>query len=158
MLTKIDRTFPTRKTKVSLPCQLDNEKTSHIGSDSDTKSSLRNTTETTKNAITKSLRKFHNKKNKKYTRHRSKSENRANKALRTISIILGCFVLCWTPYHVIAIVVSWCPDDCVDKHLFLLSYFICYANSPLNPFCYAFANQQFKKTFVRILNGDFHIT
>ena len=33
-----------------------------------------------------------------------KSENRARKALKTISIILGAFAACWTPYHVIAII------------------------------------------------------
>ena len=33
-----------------------------------------------------------------------KTENRAKKALKTISLILGAFVTCWTPYHILAIV------------------------------------------------------
>ena len=123
-----------------------------------------------------------------------KTENRAKKALKTISLILGAFVTCWTPYHILAIVASFCPS-CINIHVYMLSYFLCYANrcvdkalvlgkscpstsslfikdvtmlctvsflnsnnyfyfSPLNPFCYAASNQQFKNTFKRIMKGD----
>ena len=87
----------------------------------------------------------------------SKSENRARKALRTITVILGAFVFCWTPWHVLSLIMGFCPT-CVDQRLYDVSYWLCYLNSPINPFCYALANQQFKKTFARILRLDWHRT
>ena len=87
---------------------------------------------------------------------KSKTENRANKALKTISVIMGAFVICWTPYHIIAILESFCL--CTNGHVYMFFYFLCYANSPINPFCYALANQQFKKTFTRLLKGDLHVS
>lgn len=105
---------------------------------------------------------FKNKKRKGgplFGRQKSRSENRARKAFRTISFILGAFVACWTPYHVLALVEGFCKNPpCTNEHLYLFSYFLCYANSPINPFCYALANHQFKRTFTRILKGDFHMT
>lgn len=112
-------------------------------------------------ALSKKIRVVGKKKKKRSDkRHKSKSENRARKALRTISFILGAFVACWTPYHIVALVEGFCREEkgCVNHHLFYFTYFLCYANSPINPFCYAMANQQFKKTFTRILKGDFHKT
>ncbi|CAL4084162.1 unnamed protein product, partial [Meganyctiphanes norvegica] len=124
---------------------------------SDGGSSTKDSRKGSRKGIVKSIRSLKKKKKKEADkRHRSKSENRANKALRTISVILGAFVACWTPYHVLAIAYSFC--QCINLHLYMFSYFLCYANSPINPFCYAMANQQFKKAFTRILKGDLHIT
>lgn len=117
-------------------------------------------TSSTRRDLVKSIgKRLKGKKKKKVGRQKSKSENRARKAFRTISFILGCFVACWTPYHILALVKGFCSSSsCVDDNWYMFSYFLCYANSPMNPFCYALANQQFKKTFTRILKGDLHLT
>jgi len=84
-------------------------------------------------------------------------ENRARKSLRTITSILGAFVLCWTPWHILSLVIGFCSDSAscsVPSALYDLSYWLCYLNSPINPFCYALANDQFKKAFIRILRMD----
>nr|QVK45646.1 G protein-coupled receptor [Proales similis] len=88
---------------------------------------------------------------------RKKYDNRARKALRTITFILGAFILCFAPWHVVSVYNSFCKS-CFDSHayhhFFYSAYYLCYMNSPINPFMYALANQQFKKTFYRILKFD----
>lgn len=90
---------------------------------------------------------------------KSRTENRARKALRTITLILGAFLICWTPFHILSLIDSFCTQEnaesCINGHLFNIAYWMCYLNSPINPFCYALANNQFKKTFIRILNFNF---
>uniref|UniRef100_A0A8R1U2D3 G_PROTEIN_RECEP_F1_2 domain-containing protein n=1 Tax=Onchocerca volvulus TaxID=6282 RepID=A0A8R1U2D3_ONCVO len=104
----------------------------------------------------RSLRRL--KKQQSTNEYKSKSENRARKALRTITFILGTFTILWTPFYVLATVMGFC-DSCKNSKIFnffySISYFLCYINSPINPFCYAMANQQFKKTLIRILSCDF---
>ena len=87
-------------------------------------------------------------------RKKSRCENRARKALRTISFILGAFVICWTPYHIVIIIYAYC-NDCVNLTFYEFTYWLCYMNSPINPFCYALSNKQFKTAFLKIFRGEY---
>ncbi|KAI0981007.1 hypothetical protein GJ496_001783 [Pomphorhynchus laevis] len=86
---------------------------------------------------------------------RSNGCKRARKSLRTITFILGAFIVCWTPWHIVVIISNYC-EVCTKSpiyiHLYLFVYYMCYMNSPINPICYAMANQQFQKAFTRV--GD----
>jgi hypothetical protein len=62
-----------------------------------------------------------------FGRQKSKAENRARKAFRAISFILGAFVACWTPYQILALVEGLCAKaPCTNEHLYMFSYFLCY--------------------------------
>ena len=80
-----------------------------------------------------------------------KKQSNDKKAMRTLTFLLGAFILCWTPWNIAEVVNGIWGADTVNAHLYQFTWFLTYFNSALNPLCYAFANTLYKDTFIRIL-------
>ncbi|NXG59109.1 HRH1 protein, partial [Hemiprocne comata] len=77
--------------------------------------------------------------------------NRERKAAKQLGVIMAAFMLCWIPYFVLFTVVAFHGhEQHSDLHMFTI--WLGYVNSTLNPFLYPLCNQNFKKTFKKILH------
>lgn len=73
-----------------------------------------------------------------------------HKAAITLGIIMGVFLLCWTPFFTINIVGAFCPA-CIPPLVFAVFSWLGYVNSTMNPVIYSIFNRQFREAFKRVL-------
>lgn len=79
------------------------------------------------------------------------------KATKTLGVIMGCFILCWLPFFILAILRPF-PlksggqvGDFIPRWLESLLLWLGYFNSALNPMIYARYNREFRRPFLEIL-------
>ncbi|XP_076584494.1 lysophosphatidic acid receptor 2b [Chaetodon auriga] len=96
-----------------------------------------------------------------YVRHKSKQMSQHTTQMRhretvfslmmTVSMILGCFVICWTPGLVVLLLDGLGCEECkvlrYEKYCLVLAE----CNSFVNPIIYSFRDKDMKKTFKEIL-------
>ncbi|CAF1655913.1 unnamed protein product [Adineta ricciae] len=74
--------------------------------------------------------------------------NRNVKAIRTLGIVVGVFVLCWLPFFIMYLRLAYCDYTCLDASLERYITWIGYANSFCNPMIYAFSNKNKMRTSI----------
>ncbi|XP_014725246.1 PREDICTED: histamine H1 receptor [Sturnus vulgaris] len=77
--------------------------------------------------------------------------NRERKAAKQLGVIMAAFMLCWIPYFVLFMVVTFHDHEQLSE-LHRFTIWLGYINSTLNPFLYPLCNHNFKKTFKKILH------
>ena len=91
----------------------------------------------------------------KLTKRRQRAQNRnkiivsqEKRAAKTLGIIMGCFVVCWLPFFIVAVLRPFYPvPPVVTEIITWLGYF----NSLINPGIYTFFNQDFRRAFYKII-------
>ena len=72
----------------------------------------------------------------------------------TILIVIGLFVVAWTPFIVLGILSVYCRTCTFlwDTRITMATKLLHYSNSAVNPIIYAFRNSQFQRSFQAILS------
>lgn len=75
---------------------------------------------------------------------------RDRRAFVTLTYIIIGYVICWFPFHIV-FDVSAVKPDAVSQTVYLITFWLTYFNSTINPFLYNFSNPEFRKAFKKIL-------
>lgn len=81
------------------------------------------------------------------------SLSRERRAARTMSVVMGAFVLCWLPFFLMYVTMSFC-DRCqrnTDPRVVNFVVWLGYVNSTLNPLIYTVFNVDFRRAFSALL-------
>lgn len=77
------------------------------------------------------------------------------KAAKQLGILLLAFLCTWMPYFVIFIVVAFCPE-CIPENIYLLTVWLGYFNSSINPILYPLCNSSFKNAFRKMFHLSYN--
>ncbi|XP_055455415.1 trace amine-associated receptor 4-like, partial [Psammomys obesus] len=80
------------------------------------------------------------------------SSKKENKATKTLSIVMGVFVLCWLPFFVLTIIDPFI-DFMTPEDLYNVFLWLGYFNSTFNPIIYGMFYPWFRKALRMIVTG-----
>ena len=73
------------------------------------------------------------------------------KLARTLSIVIGAFILCWGPFFILNVVSYYCRDSCDYTMAILLIKWMQYASACINPVIYTIRNREFRFAFHKLI-------
>ncbi|KAL0629300.1 D dopamine receptor [Plecturocebus cupreus] len=73
--------------------------------------------------------------------------------MRVLPVVVGAFLLCWTPFFVVHITQALCPSCSVPPRLVSAVTWLGYVNSALNPVIYTVFNAEFRNVFRKALRA-----
>ncbi|KAI1286787.1 putative G-protein coupled receptor No18 [Halotydeus destructor] len=80
-------------------------------------------------------------------------KTRENKVTTIMLIVIVVFMACWLPIKIFDFVVTFCtePSCGLSRNLLSFMFLIAYGNSALNPIIYTVFNEDFRKSFLKLL-------
>lgn len=78
-------------------------------------------------------------------------QNREKRFTFVLAVVIGVFVICWFPFFFTYMLMTLCESCPVPIPLFKFFFWFGYCNSALNPIIYTIFNNDFRRSFKKIL-------
>lgn len=78
-------------------------------------------------------------------------QNREKRFTFVLAVVIGVFVICWFPFFFTYMLMTLCDSCPVPGTLFKFFFWFGYCNSALNPIIYTIFNNDFRRSFKKIL-------
>lgn len=78
-------------------------------------------------------------------------QNREKRFTFVLAVVIGVFVICWFPFFFTYTLTALCESCSVPSTLFKFFFWFGYCNSSLNPIIYTIFNNDFRRSFKKIL-------
>ncbi|KAF7646733.1 hypothetical protein LDENG_00183100 [Lucifuga dentata] len=78
-------------------------------------------------------------------------QNREKRFTFVLAVVIGVFVICWFPFFFTYTLMALCESCWVPDTLFKFFFWFGYCNSALNPIIYTIFNNDFRRSFKKIL-------
>ncbi|XP_029950593.1 alpha-2A adrenergic receptor [Salarias fasciatus] len=78
-------------------------------------------------------------------------QNREKRFTFVLAVVIGVFVICWFPFFFTYMLKTLCESCFVPDTLFKFFFWFGYCNSALNPIIYTIFNNDFRRSFKKIL-------